>query len=318
MEYLESGSNLYRKESEELAEYINNTIYKFLEKEYIVQRVNGDFQIKFFMLNELRRHSKVLNKSFNVSESEVSEFKTYSNVNKKIWAYLNYIYIKKDRFIEEFKNDFDMNYCTQINRLKKIEKVVLLRSCLTYLEEENNISVGEIKIPVFEFYKKNDWFSLKDYFKGYSHLDSIIVTQEDFNKVGNLSNKELVNLIGEVINGVNPNIIRKEISKIYNENSLIDMELPVKSSFQLGTYYMYIILNSKKEITSEIEEEIASRIYKPFINCGEKAIVVFVSIDRGTDIIYDEVKKFSDYINWTVERITYDTFIKLLKYNKSI
>lgn len=318
MEYLESDGDLYRKESEELVVYINNTIYKFLEKECIVQRVNKDFQIKFFMLNELRRHSKVLNKSFNVSESEVSEFKSYSNVNKKIWAYLNYIYIKKDKFIEEFKNDFDRNYCTQINRVKNIEKVVLLRSCLAYLAEENDISVGEIKIPVFEFYKKNDWFSLKDYFKGYGHLDSIIVSQEDFEKVDNLSNKQLVNLIGQAINGVNPNIIRREISKIYNENSLIKIELPLKSSFQLGTYYMYIILNSKKEITSEISEEIASRIYKPFINCGEKAIVVFVSIHSGTDIIYDEVKRFSDYINWTVERITCDTFIKLLKYNKLI
>ena len=193
-----------------------------------------------------------------------------------------------------------------------------MRSCLAYLKEENDISVGEIKIPMIEFYKMNDWFSVKDYFKGFSYLDSIIVNDNDREAVRNLSDKKLVSLIGDVINDVNPKIIRSQISKLHDDYRSINMEFPIKSFFQLGTYYMYIIVNSKQEITSEVEEDIASRIFRPFINCGEKAIVVFISIGGCTEITYNEVKKFSDYANWTVERIVEDTFIKLLKYNQLI
>ena len=125
MEYLESNGDLYRKESEELIKSINSIVYKFLKKEYIVKRINKDFHLKFFMLNELRRHSKLLDVSFDVPDSEINEFKSYNIVNKKIWAYLNYSHIKKDRFIEEFKMDFDMNYYIQINRLKDTEKIIL-------------------------------------------------------------------------------------------------------------------------------------------------------------------------------------------------
>lgn len=136
MEYLEGGANLYRDQAEMIVKSINDTIYKFLTKDCVVQRIDRDFQIKFFMLNELRRFSDFVNEDFNVDESEISGFKNYNNVNKKIWAYLNYIYIKKDRFIDEFKIDFDISYCTKINILKDIEKIVLLRSCLAYLEEK--------------------------------------------------------------------------------------------------------------------------------------------------------------------------------------
>lgn len=316
MEYLETGDDLYRKESEEIAKSINTTIYKFLNKECIVRRINKDFQIKFFMLNELRRYSELLNEKFNVQDNEINEFKSYNNANKKIWAYLYYIYIKEDSFVKDFKMDFDTNYSMQIDKLKDIDKIILLRICLAYLEKENDISIGEIKIPMFEVYKKNEWFALKDYFKGYIHLDSVIVNEEEREKVRSLSNKELVNMVGNIINDVNYNIIQREISKTQNGHTFVTMELPIKSSFQLGTYYLYVIANYKEDITSEMEENIASRIFRPFINCGGKAIMIFISTGGCTEKVYNDVKKFSDYANWTVKRIREDTFIKLLKYNE--
>lgn len=183
---------------------------------------------------------------------------------------------------------------------------------------KKDILVDEIKIPLFEFYKKVDWFFIKDYFKGYSNLDGIIVNQNDLENVENLSNTELLNFIGEIINSIDPDIFRRKIAKVHNEDNVISIELPIKSSFQLGIYYMYIVVNFKREITSEIQEEVASKIFRPFVNCGGKAIVVFISMGRGVDKIYNEVKKFSDYIKWTVEGITYETFVKLLKYNNLI
>jgi len=318
MDYLEIGTLLFREESKKLAKQINRIIYNFLEKVCVKERLNRDFQLKFFMLNELRKYNELTGESFEVTDIEIEGFKSFSNVNKKIWAYLNYVYIRKVNFKEEFKADFNMNYCNEINRLKNLEKIVLLRDCLLWVETEEDVTIEDIRIPKFELYRRNNWFYMKDYFNGSDKLNSIIINDTDRKEVRSLGEDKLIEFILKTMKNIEPNSTKRISSKSHDYYSTA-IEIPIKSNFIDGTYYLCIIFKPEEEIKGKINyDDMAYKVFKSFVNFGVKAIMVVISLSEGAETFNNVIKKSTTELNWTIETIMGDTLIKLLKYNNLI
>jgi hypothetical protein len=318
MEYLESGNKIYVNEAESIIEDANKIINEYSKKQSIKDKLESDYQVKFFLESEVKRYYSWKNKEYDYNRIDVEGFKKYKNVSKKNWAFLSLSTIDNHNFTEQFKKDFSEMYEFQFDKLKQIEQIILLRNCvsLLYLEKDNEIS--DISIPVFEKYKVNHWFKLSDYFNGYGKISDVNITDDDRRKVEMWDDDELRNKVANTIINIDKAIIEKESNKPHGVFEIADMELPIKIKDSYKTYYLCMPFKSGKEIKGKVKEDITYQVFRPFTYFGEKAIVVFVSVKEATEPFYNAIKRAKTNLNWEVHTLIGDTLIKLLKYNNQI
>jgi len=110
MEYLESGNKIYFNEAEMIIEETNKVINQFSKKQSIKDKLVSDYQIRFFLENEVKRYKSWKNENYDYNRIDVEGFSEFKNVSKKNWAFLSFSNIDSNNFKALFKNDFSLLY----------------------------------------------------------------------------------------------------------------------------------------------------------------------------------------------------------------
>ncbi|AJO20838.1 hypothetical protein SB48_HM08orf00063 [Heyndrickxia coagulans] len=318
MEYLESDNKTYEMEAEKIIEEINSIINLFFKKSSIKNRIEIDYQLKLFLENEVKRYKIWKKENYDYKRINIKGFKVYKNISKKNWAFLSLYNINSEEFCNQFEIDFRNMYENQLDKLKDIEQIILLRNCVNFFFWIKDNKIDKLNIPVFEKFNSNNWFKLSDYFNGYEQINSILVTDEDRKKIESWDDNELRKKVGKTIINIDPNIIAKECSKPHGVYEIADMELPIKNKDNYNTYYLCMPFKSGKEIKGKVKEDLTYQVFRPYTYFGERAIVVFISVKEATEPFYNSIKRAKANLNWEVHTIIGDTLIKLLKYNSLI
>ncbi|MED1608072.1 hypothetical protein P4U90_22405 [Cytobacillus kochii] len=318
MEYLESDNKLYLNEAERIIEETNKIINEFSLKQTIKDKLVSDYQISFFLENEVKRFKSWKNQNYNLNRIDVEGFKEYKNVSKKNWAFLSFSNIDSNNFIAQFKDDFSTMYEYRYNKLKAIEQIIFLRNIVKWLYLEQNTYITDISIPVFEKFNDKHWFELSNYFNGYEKISNVTISDDDREKVEQWDDYELRSKVGNTIINIDRAIIDKESVKPHGVFEISDMELPIKIKGSFYNYYLCMPFKSGREIKGKVKEDITYQVFRPFTYFGEKAIVVFVSVKEATEPFYNAIKRAKTNLNWEVHSLIGENLIKLLKYNKQI
>lgn len=318
MEYLESDDKLYFNEAEKIIEETNKVINEFSKKQSIKGKLVSDYQMRFFLENEVKRYKSWKNGNYDFNRIDVKGFREFKNVSKKIWAFLSFSNIDSNNFKAQFKDDFSKTHVFQFSKLKPIDQIIFLRNIVKWLYLEQDTFITGINIPVFEKFNDKHWFEMSNYFNGYEKIGNVIISDDDREKVEKWDDNELRSKVGNTIINIDRAIIDKESVKPHGVFEISDMELPIRIKESFSTYYLCMPFKSGREIKGKVKEDLTYQVFRPFTYFGEKAIVVFVSVKEATEPFYNAIKRAKTNLNWEVHTLIGEKLIKLLKYNKQI
>lgn len=284
---------------------------------HIKENLKNNVKFKMFLYDILNKYQKLFPDKLKFDWGEkISIIESSDKLINNIWAARN-LYDFDSAYFQKYFSDHLTTFELFYNRLYEDSKIMYLRCCIRWLKEKNENSFTLLKLPPLNDENDNSWFSMEQYFYGYSESASVDVTTAEIETVQAYNDNELREKIANIMYNVDKHVVNRECKKPHGVYEIADMEIPIKNS-QGKVCYICIPVKSGVEISKKVTEDIAYQVIRPFTYFGNKAIVVFVSAKEATEAFYNYVKRAKTNLDFEIYVIAGEELVKLLKYNMQI
>ncbi|MCR2043779.1 hypothetical protein [Anaerosalibacter massiliensis] len=307
--YYKAGKSKYRDRIKPLMNLLDKELNKYLSKEKVQKIIDSNYQLKYFLINQLLNHSDI----------DDGDYKPCVNIdeilNERVRGTFRILTSIYNINIDKFKQYFDLKIDNLIEKAEEmdiLDKILFLRVLSNYFKSKGD-EYSKFELGLYEEVIK---INTEDFINQVFDLNQIDITSVEkyhLEKLMKMKDDELRVKFSKTIRGVSKRVLERESRKPHGAFEISDMEVPIM--YKGKKYYLCMPFKSGVEITGKtVPVDVSYQIVRPFIefrNC----MVVFVTAKKCSENLMNYIKKIKDSLGWPIEVIEENVLAGLLMMN---